>query len=190
MNSGIYAIVNLLNGKRYIGSAVKLRARKNLHLHELRKDKHPNKHLQHSFNKYGEQFFKFIIIEEVEDENLLIECEQSWLDNCKNLYNHRKIADSNLGIKYPPHTEEAKEKISNALKGKIPDNFQEMQSKGHEFNKKPVYQYDEKGNLINEFSSGIEASESLGIPHATIYAACRVGSLNRKLNCYFKRQKD
>ena len=40
--SGIYEIINLVNGKSYIGSSVDIRKRKWEHLHALRKNKHIN----------------------------------------------------------------------------------------------------------------------------------------------------
>ena len=57
--SGIYRIRNLTNNKFYIGSAVNLNKRKNQHFHYLRNNKHHNKPLQNSYNKYGESSFIF-----------------------------------------------------------------------------------------------------------------------------------
>lgn len=62
-NSGIYKIVNLVDGKMYIGSSVNIYNRKNAHYSDLRKNIHHNVHLQRAFNKYGEENFKFERIE-------------------------------------------------------------------------------------------------------------------------------
>lgn len=43
--SGIYSILNLTNGKRYVGSSVNLYGRLNEHLYNLRHNKAHNKHL-------------------------------------------------------------------------------------------------------------------------------------------------
>ena len=59
MNSGIYKITNLVNDKFYIGSSKDLERRKKEHFNHLRKNKHCNSHLQRSWNKYGEENFKF-----------------------------------------------------------------------------------------------------------------------------------
>lgn len=80
--SGIYMILNTWNNKCYIGSSKNLRKRKYEHFNCLRKNKHHSQHLQSSYNKYGENSFVFIILEECEVENL-IEREIFWI-NLKN----------------------------------------------------------------------------------------------------------
>jgi group I intron endonuclease len=99
--SGIYKWVNLVNGKIYVGSAVKFRKRRDLHLLELRKNKHHSRYFQHAYNKYGEDKFKFEIVEFCEKENLEIR-EQFHLDTLKPDYNVCKRTDSRLGIKSSP----------------------------------------------------------------------------------------
>jgi group I intron endonuclease len=74
MNSGIYKITNLVNNKIYIGKSVELKQRLSKHLSELRGNYHVNKHLQNSFNKYGESAFTFEPIIFC-DESLLNEYE-------------------------------------------------------------------------------------------------------------------
>lgn len=43
--SGIYQIRTLVNGKIYVGSSVNLRARRNRHFSNLRRNEHPNQHM-------------------------------------------------------------------------------------------------------------------------------------------------
>jgi group I intron endonuclease len=117
---GIYKIVNLVNGKIYIGSATYLKSRKSEHFNRLRKHEHHNQHLQRAFDKYGEENFKFEIIEYVDDKEKLIEREQYWLDKtqCYNKdigYNKRTKADSCIGLYL---SDETKQKISIANTGK------------------------------------------------------------------------
>lgn len=57
MKSGIYMFRNLINGKRYIGSAIYLIGRRGDHLCMLRDNTHHNIHFQRSFNKHGEEVF-------------------------------------------------------------------------------------------------------------------------------------
>jgi len=91
MNQGIYKIINIVNNKFYVGSAVNLRKRKARHFSELRTGKHNNRHLLAAWNKYGEQAFVFVVVEEVEDRALLLEAENRWLkehvgkDYCYNI---------------------------------------------------------------------------------------------------------
>lgn len=105
--SGIYKILNTVNCKLYVGSAVNIENRWKLHRNQLKRNVHKNKHLQASFNKYGEQYFVFEVIEYCEKDKL-IEREQVYIDWFKPQYNVCKIAGSLLGFR---HSEETKEKF-------------------------------------------------------------------------------
>lgn len=109
MKSSIYKILNLINNKIYVGSAVNYDKRWAAHEFYLNKGKHPNKHIQAAWNKYGAENFEFIALELVEDKTKLLEREQYWIDTLKPEYNICKTAGSNLGIKY---SEESKKKMS------------------------------------------------------------------------------
>ena len=91
MARGIYKIINVVNNKFYVGSAVDLKRRKTRHFSELRKGKHNNRHLQAAWVKYGEQAFVFVVVEEVPVEADLLAAENVWLkayvgkDYCYNL---------------------------------------------------------------------------------------------------------
>lgn len=67
--SGIYCILNIQNNKKYIGSSIRISTRWYEHKFDLKMGKHVNKHLQKSWDKYGENNFKFFIIEEFETTN-------------------------------------------------------------------------------------------------------------------------
>jgi len=119
MISGIYALLNLFDGKFYIGKTVNFKARWSKHRNELNKNIHKNIHLQRAWNKYGEQGFIFVILESVWLHSNLIDREQHWLDvtNCYNRevgYNLRLKAENNLGLK---HSQKSKDAISIAHKG-------------------------------------------------------------------------
>lgn len=77
---GVYKITNNLNNKFYIGSSNNIYRRWKEHINDLNKNKHINNHLQYSWNKYGEDNFKFEILEECE-EDIRIQIEQKYLDN-------------------------------------------------------------------------------------------------------------
>ncbi len=77
------------------------------HRNKLRQGKHTNNHLQSSWNKHGEDYFRFEIIEEVDNPDIIIEREQYWIDFYKGIgeiFNIRKIADRNTGINHSPET--------------------------------------------------------------------------------------
>ena len=57
---GIYIIENKVDGKKYIGQTIGFKKRFKHHRISLRGNKHRNPHLQHAWNKYGEDNFKFI----------------------------------------------------------------------------------------------------------------------------------
>jgi len=107
-NTGIYEIVNLINGKRYVGSALSFRNRFASHRHSLRLGKHHSRFLQNSWSKHGEQSFSFrkLIICRPAD---LVFYEQIVIDSTGPEYNICRKAGSCLGVKW---TKEAKEKQS------------------------------------------------------------------------------
>ncbi len=63
MNSGVYIIVNTKTGMIYIGSSYHLRSRWQTHKWQLGVGKHENLRLQDDWIKYGEQAFKFYVLE-------------------------------------------------------------------------------------------------------------------------------
>ena len=89
---GIYAIINILNGHFYIGSAINLYNRKSEHFRNLRNDKHPNPRLQNAYNRDGSDAFRFAIVERVEHAETLIMFEQHYIDNLSPEYNIAPIA--------------------------------------------------------------------------------------------------
>jgi group I intron endonuclease len=113
MRSGIYKILNVTTGKFYIGSSKNIDTRFTQHRNKLNKNKHYNTYLQNAWNKYGEESFKFEIVEEVtfHSRKQLKDLEQSYLDNIDKptTYNICKYADGGetgpalIGYKHPRH---------------------------------------------------------------------------------------
>jgi len=115
--SGIYEILNTVNGKFYIGSAVDLKARFRTHIRALKRNCHINKHLQNAFNKYGAEAFIVFPLEYCKPKELISK-EQFWLSALKATeagYNICPTAGSVLGLR---HSDETKRKISRVHKGK------------------------------------------------------------------------
>ncbi len=100
--SGIYVIICLESGRRYIGSAVDIASRWRVHRCDLHKHKHHSQHLQRAWNKYGEDKFQFAVLEIVDDRLMLVEREQVWLNELQPEFNSCKIAGSQLGTKRTP----------------------------------------------------------------------------------------
>lgn len=104
MNTGIYQITNLQNGKCYVGSAVSFKKRWKEHLRQLTNGDHHSTVMQRAWNKYGEAAFEFKKLFVCAKADL-IWFEQRAIDALKPAYNICKVAGSVLGYR---HTEEAK----------------------------------------------------------------------------------
>ncbi len=127
IDSGVYQIRNLINNKRYIGSAVDIDKRWKRHRHELNKGIHHSIHLQRAWNKHSNCSFVFEILEKCFRDALpryefrkpLLAREQYYKDLYKSYdrkygYDICKIAGSTLGS---THSEETRRKISESMKG-------------------------------------------------------------------------
>jgi group I intron endonuclease len=119
--SAIYIILNTRNNKIYIGQTQDIRRRWAKHRSELNLNKHPNRHLQAAWNKYGAKAFRFKILERCAVDQL-DEREQHFLNIYmvkENCYNRSSEAGTVRGIKRSP---ESRKRLSEALKGhKISD---------------------------------------------------------------------
>lgn len=109
---GVYMIINLVNDKFYIGSAIKNRLyiRFSSHLiHLIGSDL-----VAKAVNKYGLKNFAFIILEFIElpitkkSNAVLLELETKYLQELNPPYNILKIGGSSFGFK---HSEETKKKM-------------------------------------------------------------------------------
>lgn len=107
--SGIYQIRNLVNGKRYIGSALKISKRWAEHRRDLGKSRHHSVALQRAWVKYGAESFAFEVVELCSAESLL-QLEQRYIDE-RGDYNICRIAGSALGLK---HSDETRQKLREA----------------------------------------------------------------------------
>lgn len=76
-------IINLKNGKKYIGSTTNFNRRKIKHFCMLKGKWHHSIRLQNSWNKNSPEDYKFIIIEKVENNDILLQREQYYLDYFK-----------------------------------------------------------------------------------------------------------
>ncbi len=149
MNSGIYKITNMVNGKFYIGSSKNINNRWDNHKQYLRGGYHINPKLQNAWNKYGEDKFIFEIVEEVEPkQELLFDRENYYLLTLKPYerdigYNICIKAEGGDNFTYNPKKEEIRKVLSDLSSGK--NNF--MYGKTHtessinEMKKKSVGRY-------------------------------------------------
>ena len=93
MNSGVYAIVNTVTGKSYIGSTKSFMRRKSHHYSVLATGGHTNRELQKDYNNGAD--LKFIVLEKILPSGgalgtfnkRLLTAEQEHIDNTESCYN-------------------------------------------------------------------------------------------------------
>jgi len=173
----IYCISNNINDSCYIGSAQNFRRRIRQHLAKLVTNKHRNKYLQRSWNKYGYQNFDISVLSNSTKETL-IQDEQWSLDINKPEYNICKVAGNTAGLKWD-ETRRRKQclYLSNKPKSHIDKLSQSLRQNKQaiieytkrckimcETNKRPILITDLLDNPLYEFSSIKEAGlfENIG----------------------------
>lgn len=83
---GIYICTCITTNKSYIGQTKNLKYRiMSEHIQKLNKNKHPNKYLQNSWNKYGDNNFEWKILEICNIEDL-DELEMMWISKLNTIY--------------------------------------------------------------------------------------------------------
>lgn len=153
-NSGVYQIVNLINGKRYVGSSKNINQRIAQHKRALRKNRHVNNYLQNSYNKYGENLFEYSVLLYCDPQNTLA-YEQVYLDAGYGDYNIAISAASPMAGMFgklnhfygKKHSEETREKMSRAMSGK----------NNHQYGKRHTEEHKRK---ISENSKSLPGKDS------------------------------
>lgn len=198
LENGIYKITNIINNKFYIGSCSSktyLYERLIHHRDDLINNKHHNKYLQNSFNKYGIKNFYYEIIEICNKENC-INKEQYWINLLKPHYNFLKIAGSSLGTRCK---QETKQKISEANK-KFWENSDNREKMITAFLKRPKKVKKEKVkkethgsckkvidlNTNKTYNSVIELSKELNITYTYLIAILNNKRTSSKINIKYE----
>lgn len=119
----VYYILCKTTEKIYIGSTTRSNSniRKSEHFSKLKKNKHPNKHLQNSWNKYGKSNFEYGILEKCQASKVfLLEWHYVNITGC---YKKEIVFNKSLVVEAPNRgkkmSEEQKKKISKKLKGRV-----------------------------------------------------------------------
>jgi group I intron endonuclease len=126
MTIGVYKITNISNGKFYIGSSRRsIERRLAIHKSKLKANNHGNKHLQSSWNEYGEENFKFEIFESIENPERVLEREEQLINELQSYkkeigYNKLRKTKENpmlnkktIGMTGKKHSDFSREKIRN-----------------------------------------------------------------------------
>lgn len=106
----IYFIRNIKTNYIYVGSTINIQTRWKDHIRELKYNRHHNKFLQRSWNRNGEEYFQFGILEITHDNYRFIR-EQYYIDSIKKLYNVNKNADKPPSQKGVVVTTSTREKL-------------------------------------------------------------------------------
>ena len=114
--AGIYGIVNLNDGRVYVGQAQHIWLRCEQHFRAFRRGDHRNPRLQRAYNRDGESAFRFFIIEFC-DMHVIDERETFWIAQHDKKYNVCLEGSSRRGVKA---SDEARSNMSAAKKGKKP----------------------------------------------------------------------
>ena len=174
--SGIYSIVNELNGHRYIGSTNNFKRRLMHHRSDLRTQSHHSIILQRAYDKYGEHRFFIEILEICEPiQDTLFLLEQKYLD-LKPEYNINDVANRPPGFKGVVSKEtRQKLRIANLGKKHSLESKKKMSEAQRKKQGKKIDQYDLNGNYIQTFNRTIDAGIAMGnyYRYVQITACCK-----------------
>lgn len=171
--SGIYCIINIESGKRYIGSSLNVYQRLLCHRSLLRNQKHENRKLQSAWNKHKEELFDYYILEFCDKENL-INREQFYIDTLNPEYNLI------LKVERVEMSQESKKLMSESRKRGIINGTVT-------FKTKKLYKYDLDGNFICEYSDFKSATEDCKLSTSQITRVL-TGQYKRSRNFMWRRE--
>ena len=87
--SGVYMLLNIRQGKGYVGSTKNLTARISHHFRLLEEGVHPNRDMQHSFTSYGPVAWSAIVLERC-SYGYLTSAEQKWINRLRHMLFNRQ----------------------------------------------------------------------------------------------------
>lgn len=134
--SYIYKITNMVNNKVYVGQTYDVKYRWSHHKSDLTHHRHHNIHLQSAWDKYGEENFKFEIIEQCLT-NEVDEREQFWISKYDSYHNGYNLDLGGNGTRGYKHTDEELNKMRRIQNPKI------------------VLQFDLNFNFVKEWIGGV-----------------------------------
>lgn len=183
----IYTITNSINYKVYVGQTTVPKKRWASHKCEAKSDR-AYLPIHRAIKKYGEKNFQFDLISAYQSQQEVDDTEVYWISffdsqNNKSGYNlavggnsnsgwhhteesKRKISESNMGKKMPPHTDDWRENMSIAMTGrkiKWSQKISEAQSK---------VGVETENNILKEYDNGataISLGEKYGCSKRTIF---------------------
>lgn len=170
MVSGVYQIVNNVNGKFYIGSSKHLSRRKKEHIRGLSRGKSECTILQRAVNKHGIENFEFKILAYCPFE-YQFKLEQWFVDTLKPKYNSClldvRVPIDCFGSKGYKYTEEQREDRRKVAFKKLNSNI------NFGWKSRPVIKLDLNRNIIEEYGS---------LKECAIKNKCSIPAVHRAVN--------
>lgn len=116
--SGVYCLINKINGHSYVGSSINLASRMKNYLNNtfLKSRQNVNMPIVKALLKYGQSNFSLLILEHHVEVKSLIIRETYFITTVAPYYNILKQGYSSLGYK---HTEETKKLLSQLAKNRV-----------------------------------------------------------------------
>lgn len=138
--SGIYKIINRINGKIYIGQSIDIyrRWKEESHFYKC------NDYLRNAFNKYGLENFDFEILEECSIEEL--DEKEIYYISLYRSNEHKFGYNLTSGGSHCNFTDKAKAKMSKSHKGKNCGKTHPLYGKHHSIESKKKMSESQKGN--------------------------------------------
>ena len=146
-NTGVYCLVNKINGNIYIGSSVNLFIRMMNYLNStfLKNNKNSNMPIIQALLKYGQENLSVLIVEYVNIKNLGVR-ETYYITQFLPYYNILTQGNSSIGDK---HTEATKQMLSELAKNRIhSDKTKALISRALVGNNNPFYNKNHSFYLI------------------------------------------
>lgn len=198
--SGIYCLINKINGHSYVGSSIHLDSRMRNYLNNtfLKSKQNINMPIVKALLKYSQSNFKLLILEYVAPQSLTIR-ETYYITSVMPYYNVLKQGYSSLGYK---HTEQTKLLLSELAKNRVHSNATKgliaraltgennpFYNKNHSTESKvrmiearsayPVYVYNSYKDLLVIFPSVLTLAKLIKSNHSTIVEVIKEQTLFR-----------
>lgn len=157
MSFTVYKITNNKTKQVYIGSSFDVKRRWKQHLYSSINEKSHayNYPLQIAFREYGLNNFSFEILEELDNQEAMIQCEHKWIikEDCiyPKGYNQTSNTDS---------------------PGFDPAIVEKMKNSKRKLYGKPVCEIDINNTILNQWNSLAEAGEQTGLDRFKISSVC------------------
>lgn len=197
---GIYAWVNNINNKVYIGSGDPLYTRLSDYYQPWYLISRINLHIVRAMNKYTMANFSLYILEYTNSEDI-ISCEQNWINSIHPEYNINPQAGNSKGYK---HTDESLVKMRNLALGRThTEEVKRLMSDNRKGENNPFFGKKHKPEAIDRFKEIALNREYLSVPGieveitdietriTTVYTSIRqaAASINSDIKTLLRREK-